>query len=71
MALWLALALSLALIGWWELAAPRAAAPVPAQRAALALPQGNKVAVFADGCFWCTEADFDKLILPLKNVLHS
>ena len=48
-ALWLALARSLALIGGWKLAAPRAAAPVPAQAqaAALALPQGNELAVFA------------------------
>ncbi len=25
------------------------------------LPAGTKVATFASGCFWCTEADFDKV----------
>ena len=29
--------------------------------------QGQSVATFASGCFWCTEADFDKL----KGVLST
>jgi peptide-methionine (S)-S-oxide reductase len=47
---------------WLGLAVLALAAPVPGARAAEA------VATFAGGCFWCVEADFDKVDGVLKTI---
>lgn len=41
--------------------APVAAAGMPSEAAATTAGAGLAVATFAAGCFWCTEADFDKV----------
>src|SRR5687767_11319850 len=47
-----------------------AAAPAVPDKAPAAIPEaapGQAVAVFAGGCFWCLEADFDKL----DGIVHT
>lgn len=48
-----------ALIGLALALAIAGAAPVHAQQAAA--PATTQTAIFAGGCFWCTESDFDKV----------
>jgi peptide-methionine (S)-S-oxide reductase len=40
---------------------PAAQEPAPAGAITASLPGGLARATFASGCFWCTEADFDKV----------
>ena len=41
--------------------AQEAALPAPSSAAATPTTPGHARAIFASGCFWCTEADFDKV----------
>ena len=65
--LWVAFAFILMLIAWWEVSVPRPAntqvVPVAAVPAAVPeLPSaGSQIAMFAGGCFWSVEAEFDKI----------
>lgn len=59
--LWWALGFVLLLLGWWELSALRTSPVAPQQAIAglAVVPEGAQLAIFAGGCFWCTESDFD------------
>ncbi|MDD2808681.1 peptide-methionine (S)-S-oxide reductase MsrA [Rhodoferax sp.] len=59
--LWLAFGFALLLMGWWEWGAWSSRQSSTPAAAALDVPAGAEVAILAGGCFWCTEADFDKV----------
>ena len=52
------LAGALGLVGLATVAADRGTEGTPMAKAA---PAGTATAIFASGCFWCTESDFEKL----------
>lgn len=41
---------------------------MPSSRAQSEIPDGAKVAIFAGGCFWCVEKDFDHVPGVLKTI---
>ena len=54
--------------GWAIYASAQTAAPATAPAASAAtVPAGTAKATFAGGCFWCVEADFDKVVGVLST----
>lgn len=62
-----ALAIVVVAVGLW-VTGGGAGGPASAQGAKATAPAGTELATFAGGCFWCVEADFDKVDGVLSTV---
>lgn len=43
-------------------------APAAQEKTAPPVPKGGDIAIFAGGCFWCVESDFDQVPGVLRTV---